>query len=323
MQDQLFCWQEQKPLLVVIPYDALFNGKKAPSTYLRLDRAHTLKSLLDMLSSLDRNKKRFYSRILGFLLLNENINEAKVLIENMFIVLLNRYQFNETVKKSISFLREITDTHHISIENILIMEENDKHTTKFDRLQADKNIHSKKDKSKFFHWIQSIKMYSVNVELNDSLENPPCDISENPFYAYNMEADLQAFFAKIHMWSNVMIDSFGSTNKTPTSACSESHFNVLKNVLFSHEKKVRVDVFVRRYIDHLNGCAIQAIVKKDTDNFTISHEADSDSKSRKPVLKLNSNTHSAKDDQRDLHSIDNNEISDKETKYTKCAERSR
>lgn len=83
-------------------YDALFNDKKAPPTYIRLDRAHTVKSLLGYFKGLDRNKHRFYIRALGFLLTREDVNEAKTIIHSIFIVLLNRYQYADHVK---------TDTH--------------------------------------------------------------------------------------------------------------------------------------------------------------------------------------------------------------------
>lgn len=66
-----------------------------------------------------------------------------------------------------------------------------------------------------------------------------------------------------------MMQSFGSTNKIPTSACSESAFNTLKHVVFPNETKLRVDVFVRRYIDYLNGRSLISIVKKNTDDKVV------------------------------------------------------
>lgn len=54
-------------------FDTLFLGATPPATYIRLDRAHVIQSTLMRFSSLDKNKKRFYSRIFGLLLLSYSI----------------------------------------------------------------------------------------------------------------------------------------------------------------------------------------------------------------------------------------------------------
>lgn len=246
-------------------YDALFLGKPAPATYIRLDRAHIIKAILNRFSSLDKNKKRFYTRIFGLLLLTENIDEAKFIITQMFIVLLNRYQYDISVTNAIKFLKEATDTHEVTSgmsdfpESMVNVEENE---------DTEERILKQSNKSKFFEWIQNIlngvKEKHVNANLNDSIERPPTEIDENPFYTENIENDWCLLLSRIHLWSNVMMKSFGSTNKVPTSACSESVFNTLKNVVFANEKRLRVDVFVRRYIDFLNGRSLETIVKQNT-----------------------------------------------------------
>lgn len=53
-------------------YEAIFNHKPPPAIYMRLDRAHIIKVILRLLARLDKNKKRFYSRIFGLLILCED-----------------------------------------------------------------------------------------------------------------------------------------------------------------------------------------------------------------------------------------------------------
>lgn len=246
-------------------YDALFEEKKTPKAYIRLDRAHTVHTIMLMFKNLDRNKKRFYTRILGYLLTCEDIQAAKVIIENTFIALLNRFQYNDVVTKAIAFLKNVTDTHIIpddAVNGISTKENGIK-------LNGDEkeNFMPKKDKHKFFSWIESmledVKTY-VNTELNDSTEQPTPEMVENAFYAPEVEKTLVVFLSKIHQWSNVMMSSFGSTNATPTSAGSESHFNLLKSVVFPNENKMRSDIFTRRYIDFLNGLTLKSIVGTNT-----------------------------------------------------------
>lgn len=199
------------------------------------------------------------------LLLCDDIHEAKVIIEHLFIVLLNRFQYDDVVTNAIAFLKNVTDTHIIpeDVANGISTEES---AIKFTS-DEEKNFMAKKDKHKFFKWIghllEDVKIY-VNTELNDSIEHPSPDMAENPFYAPEIEKRVVVFLSKIHQWSNVMMTSFGSTNATATSAGSESHFNILKSVIFPNEKKIRADIFIRRYIDYLNGITVKSIVSTNT-----------------------------------------------------------
>lgn len=268
-------------------YGALFRGKSKPFAYIRLDRAHTVHTLLGMLKGLDRNKKRLYSRILGLLLLCEDINEAKVIIENMFIVLLNRFQYNDHVIRAIKVLKEITDTHVIPPE--ILTDETmvvDNGTCVDDEANVLKKI-QKNEKTLFYSWIKGltddINMYEVNSALNQSIEEPTPDMQENPFYAPELESDLVVFLSKIHLWSNVMLKCFGSNNKTPTSASSEGNFNLLKNVVFPNEKRIRVDVFIRRYIDYLDGSSLKSIVNTNTNRMALRSKTENTHTALKPV----------------------------------------
>lgn len=43
-------------------FDALFDNAEPPASYQRLDRNHMVKQIENMFSSLDRNKKKLYTR---------------------------------------------------------------------------------------------------------------------------------------------------------------------------------------------------------------------------------------------------------------------
>lgn len=246
-------------------YDALFLGTLAPATYIRLDRGHMIRIVSKHFSPLDKNKKRFYSRIFGILLLSDDIERSKFIIQQMFIVLLNRYQYDANVIDAITFLRGAIETHDLS--NITF-DDPEIHNEEVSA-DSEERVLNQTDKSKFFNWVQAIiktvKDNQVNDDLNNSIQTAPSNMEANPYYAETTEKDWCLLLSKIHLWSNVMMKSFGSTNSIPTSASSESAFNILKNVLFANEKRLRVDVFVRRYIDFLNGKTLNSIVKKTTD----------------------------------------------------------
>lgn len=197
-------------------FDALFHEKLQPATYMRLDRAHVIKNVLDSFSSLDKNKKRFYSRIFGLLILSEHIFQANTIIVKLFIVLLNRYQYGDHVSNAIKFLKEPTDTHHLPG-----MYNDTKNINKVVKIangtDAENRVLKRKEQSKFFFRIQSIRdeitANEVNVNLNNSIEEPSNGIDENPFYAETMAYDWCLLLSRIHLWSNVMINCFGSNNK--------------------------------------------------------------------------------------------------------------
>lgn len=220
-------------------YEALFQNTEPPATYNRLDRAHTVKSILRMFSNLDANKKKFYTRIFGYLLINQDIHLAENIIKKLFIVLLNRYQYDIYVTNAINYLKELTDTHRTTIADII---EDSKNKIERELLDGDAHAISHKNRSKFYLWITEIltqiKVNHVNDELNCSSIEPSPDVMENPFYAENFEKDVCALLAKIHLWSNVMITCFQSKNETPSSPSSEAEFNLVKNVIFSNEKAI-------------------------------------------------------------------------------------
>lgn len=80
-------------------YDALFKDGEPPACYTRLDRAHIVKSIMrsKALNSVGKAKQKFYRRLLGYLMLCENIDVAKNVIENIFILLKNEYIHNDRV----------------------------------------------------------------------------------------------------------------------------------------------------------------------------------------------------------------------------------
>lgn len=127
-------------------FDTLFLGATPPATYIRLDRAYVIQSTLMRFSSLDKNKKRFYSRIFGLLLLSESIEDAKVIIEQMFIVMLNRYQHSTNVINAINLLKDLIETHEQPSD--ISNNESMKYADRND--DTEDNILKQNNKSKFF-----------------------------------------------------------------------------------------------------------------------------------------------------------------------------
>lgn len=105
-------------------FNALFNGGKVPQCYIRIDRAHfvVVASLMrnKYLKALDGKKRNFYLRIIGYLILCEDIREAEKVIRNTFIVMKNEYLYSEEVNKAKNDLISILRTHSRILDDYTI-----------------------------------------------------------------------------------------------------------------------------------------------------------------------------------------------------------
>lgn len=244
----------------------LYSTENPTLTYVRTDRAHNIKICLKMFKRLDKNNFRLYSRIFGVQFLSTSIDESKKIIENIFIVLLNRYQHTDSVINAIKILKQLGGTHQLEINDNGSNMQSEMKESEMEELVND-DIIDTTDKTHFFTWVEDIVNFVeykyVNNKLNDSIEDAPVEVTENSFYSPTMQTRFVKFLAKIHLWSKMMNKCFGSHNMAPSSACSESDFKRTKHNVVPRTR-VRADVFIRQYVEHLEGFSMQKIVRKKT-----------------------------------------------------------
>lgn len=229
-------------------FRSLKSGQQPPETYIRLDRAHIIKSFLTATKDLDKNKYRLYTRTFGVLLLSSDINVSENIIRNLFIVLLNRFQHSQSVVDAISDLKSLIDTHdirdafsanHPNCDN----EIDDKASIIWQKSDEKKSLFS----NFIYDIVENVKEVHVNSSLNDSTDEIPLHVVENPFYAPKKEKTFMKFFSKLHLWSNVMNETFASNNLVASSACNESDFKRTKHFVFP-KKTVRADFLCERIL---------------------------------------------------------------------------
>lgn len=233
-------------------YDALFEGNMPPPLQIQLDRSHYVKFITDckpLQDITDKGKRKFYQRILGYLILCTCIKEAESVIENMFILLKNEYLYNDRVLAAKDELDVIVRSHKSILDDNI-----PENYVQMHDIEEDRTL-TLKTKSKFYNWVDQIdKMVDenfVNHALNDSVEDTNAD--HNPFVSAQFCEPLKKILSKIHLFSNVMNSTFGLKNIVPTSSCTEAQFRNIKSYIFKNQKGLRLDTWLERSIEITNG----------------------------------------------------------------------
>lgn len=113
---------------------------------------------------------------------------------------------------------------------------------------SQKNDRSYK-KTSNYAWVRDIlkAIPIADAELDESGDAT----SYNAFYFPQYTKCLTRTFVRIPLWSNVMMQKFGSENDYASSSQVENIFKDIKrNLCF---KKKRVDIFMKKHINHLSG----------------------------------------------------------------------
>lgn len=219
-------------------FDALFDDGVPPLCFIRLDRAHFVKAIKRLIVCDEKSKKKFYQRLLGYLMLCDDVNEAENIIRNMFILLKNEFLYDGRALQARDDLESIVKRHkHVIKENTY--EDKDTHDDDKDR------ILSTKTKTKFALWIDKIAAkvdeHHVNHGLNNSREETNAD--RNPYVSKKLIKPLTKMLSRLSLFSNIMNETFHSTNSVPSSACTENQFKMLKSYIFSGLKGMCIYVF--------------------------------------------------------------------------------
>lgn len=232
---QLACVRDYTPFKSMMEYDdacydALFENAPPPLLQIQLDRSHYTKFIIDckvLTEVKEKGKRKFFQRILGFLLLSVDIKEAEGVIENMFVLLKNDYLHSDRVIKAKDELYSIVKSHkHILNENIP-----ECYVAMHD-VEEDRTLTSK-IKSKFYKWnhriARKVDANFVNHALNESIEET--DKDHNPFVSKQLVKPMIKILSKIHLFSNVMNTTFGHHHRAQRHS-----FAILNHTYLKTEK---------------------------------------------------------------------------------------
>lgn len=240
-------------------YSCLFESKEAPHVFIRLDRSHFVVNIIrnKELNTLQPKAKNLYRRVLGYLITVENVEEARQVILDLFIVAKNEYIFNDSIAAAKNKISELARSHKYVFEEVEIDGD-------------EKWVDTENDNdSQFKSWVKSIikevDEKFVPKRLNDSSESS--EFSDNIFFIpSNICDELIEILSKLPMFSNVMMAKFNSKSAVATSSPTENAFGRIKSHVFNKKKGMRLDKYVEKSINTINGHCKSLLAKTQTEN---------------------------------------------------------
>lgn len=215
-------------------------GCLPPNCFLRLDRSHFIQNLSKKIAYKNSEKRNFFRCVFGFLIQCNDFDEARHIIADLFTVILNKYTGTESgvplpAGRSKRRLQNLCSTHiweDTEVENNIDCSDNANEKSSVVDDVADDG------------WLQKIiERITVNNADYD-------DLVENAFYC---EYDKQIYInilVNLPLWSNIMVNVYGSKYTTATSQDVESNFKTLKHHVFD-QKMVRPDKFLLSHANYL------------------------------------------------------------------------
>lgn len=261
-------------------YDCLFEYREKPFCYIRIDRAHFVKSIMrnKKIKREDKRRCQFYQRILGSLILCDDIKKVEKTIRQLFVVINNQYLFDEYVKEAKKDLFILIATHRIDADSSCDDDENEIADSYND------------EDSKFAQWVKSLAEEVRNKYVNHDLNQngPPSgkedEYIENYYATDKLQPEIIRILSKLPLFSNIMNGIFDSSNMTATTAYTEVRFHHIKNYIFT-KSKMRLDLWLTKSIQETKGSFLSAMAKKKTSSgLTGQTEKAKRSKTRDPVL---------------------------------------
>lgn len=229
-------------------FDALFKNKKPPQTYIRLDRSHIVKSILqksEFRKGISNETSMFYKRLLGYIIQLDDIRLVTSIMQNMFTLMHSRYLFHDEnidVANIKSKLVETSNQHKI-IDDMNV-------TYQLSDIEVFEN-----SSNTFAAWITAMTE-SIRVEyfdLNCSDHEVAMNFDVNPYYAPTIVKAVAGFLSKLPLSGCIMNKHFGSSIISPTSSATETDFGVIKNDLFHRKSRIRIDSWLSLHLKFLKG----------------------------------------------------------------------
>lgn len=223
---------------------SLEEGYAYPKCFLRLDRSHFCQTVSRTITYRNPLKQKLLRSIFGFLIQCDCFDDAKVIILDLFTLIMNKYDESQgdivkPVKKSKIHLETLCATYELQITEEITNTENDDDMiddeTETDNENGDDNV----------DWLHEILN---RVPIID--EHEWNDLTENAYFCAYDQKKIMGLLSDIFLWSNVMVSVFGSPYTTATSQDVESNFKTLKCFVLN-QKMVRPDKFLLAHANYL------------------------------------------------------------------------
>lgn len=238
-------------------FTSLFENGERPRVFIRLDRSHFVNSVMrnKKLNTLPKKARDLYRRIIGYLITVECVEEARCVICDMFVIAKNEYLFNDEISKAKDRMITLARNH-----KYLIDEGEPEEVVLEDR--------NEKSKSLFKTWVKSIvkevEEKFVKKSSDDSAENSA--FGDNIYFAPKICRELIEVISKLPMFSNIMIGTFNSKSLVATSSATENIFCLLKTHVLNKKKGLRMDRFIEKSIDTIDGYFKSLLARTKTKN---------------------------------------------------------
>lgn len=255
-------------------FECLFGTKTPPSTFIRLDRSHVVKSIMNnklLKKGVSKHTTSFYRRLLGYIIQERSIPVVSNIAESMLSLMNKRYLHDEDSVELKNRMSRTANSHKI-----------DNDFLDFEESQLEDILLNDSNKNKFYCYIQSLSE-RVHESMDEMLNNSDASLSfpENAFYAPSLEKPIIDFLSILPLAGNIMNSCHKSKNEKPTSSPTENDFNILKNDLFKKCANMRVDEWLTRHIKFTKGRLIGKRSEK-----SIEDSCDEQSKSQSSIEEI-------------------------------------
>lgn len=229
-------------------FDSLLNYTKPPTSFVRCDRSHFVKSVTHSktLKQVSKPIQHLFLGIIGYVIQCENVDECATILHHIFTLTKNEYVTGDVISAQ-NFLYKLVKPHDFEMdesEPVVRMTEPESQIDVFSDNEDLSGSDTYKDTSTY-QWIMNIHS---TVEVNNvDIENP----IHNIYFCGKAENFVIKLFTRLPMWSNIMCEKFESNNFAPTSSASESEFKNVKRLMGIKTRKI--PVFVNLHLEQLFG----------------------------------------------------------------------
>lgn len=228
----------------------VLQGKESntlPPCYIRVDVAHCVKliSRWECLRKKSNRVREFYLRAMGQLVQITSLDEARQLISQIAVVALSESEGMDEQGMPVS-----SETCKLAIKDLIAKGSSAEEKETKDPMASgedEKMSQMKECQTDAQRWASEICEESRCLASSDGDR-------DNLHFLPDLVPHLIRMAAYLPLWTAVMVPHFKSVHITASSANVEAEFKNLKKGLFKHDNMpLRVDRFVRRHLDHIEG----------------------------------------------------------------------
>ncbi len=213
-----------------------------PRCFVRNDVNHVIHMFAkwNEVRTASRNVKNFYMRSLGLIVTSTQYEEAKEIIELIFIVALSK-ENGENCMLAKRELKNKISKHFELMPSVLENSEGE---------LLDEVAEEEPTPNTITEEIEAVYQRALTLSSDES----NCSDEDNALHCSTLAIRLKKFCKLLPVWSGVMVPIFGYGEKTVSSAASESSFNDVKNRIMHHKRlPIRVDDFLMTHCDAIIG----------------------------------------------------------------------